>query len=87
MTRRRNGSTRPAKRYAHAGKNPRCQYYLTLTVTCLNKEIESVLDAEVPEDDSFDGTHAEIRAGIVVGVIEVRLEFMGWYSVKLFNSS
>ena len=68
-------------------KNPRCQYYLTLTVTCLNKEIESVLDAEVPEDDPLDGIHAEVRSWVVVGVIEVRLEFIGWYSVKLFNSS
>ena len=61
--------------------------HLTFTVTCLYKEIESVLDAEVPKDDPLDGIHAEVRARVVVGVIEVRLEFIGWYSVTLFNSS
>ena len=48
--------------------------FLTFTVTCLYKEIESVLDAEVPKDDPLDGIHAEVRARVVVGVIEVRLD-------------
>ena len=48
--------------------------HLTFTVTCLYKEIESVLDAEVPKDDPLDGIHAEVRARVVVGVIEVRLD-------------
>ena len=48
--------------------------FLTFTVTCLYKEIESVLDAKVAEDDPLDGVHAEVGAGVVVGVIEVRLD-------------
>ena len=43
-------------------------------ILCLNKEIKSVFDAEVPEDDPLDGLYAQVRGGIVVGVIEVRLD-------------